>query len=294
MLSRKKELVIREIWNNRFRIHSLRPLQSSIRQVSQENSGVTKFHVNHVILAPPIPVEFIKLNETTRKRELKSKLISLREIFQLQQIKALTVSEHLPLREAILTRLKQHDIIVTDIGIESLNQNKQLYQLNVLKSPFVNTKDNVRTVIKTSKEDLLGATVLDGVYQSKTSMACLNVTPYPINGRVQYGSMLSWSRFSDKLRVKLNSAISFKLYNTENQPDELEQQLVLLEQSAIFESIDHELGNDLLFNFGNDNTILIAGDKVITLPRMNGNITCLFYSDNVSPDKLEIELSSTE
>lgn len=294
MLSKNKELVIREIWNARFRSHSLRPLQSSITHARHDLEGITKFFVNHRVLPLPLPETFQTTCCDIRRREFRYKPISLREVLHVQQIKVLTVSKHLPFKEAVIERLKQHDIIVTDIAVDLLNSNKHFYQLTVLKSPFINTKDVAKLVIKTSDESLLATKWMDGLYQSKSNTAHLNVTPYLIDERVHYGSVIAWERHSDVLKIKATAPTSLKLYNAEDNIACYDHQMNLIESTPIFSVLNIEAGTQLDFKFLKDKTLLELNGETTELGIVGNQIACLFYNESIAPEQIMVEISSLE
>lgn len=291
----KKDAVIREIWNARFRIHSLRPLQSVVKRVNQDLNSVTKFYIDHRILPMPIPAEFYTGTEqTSRRRELKHKLISLKEIMQLQQIRALTVSSHLPIEQAIIERLRQHDIFITDLKVTLLNAQKQLYELEVLKSPFVNTIDTAKINVKLVDESLLATDFLDGSYQSKISLMNLNVTPYSVDQKIRYGSLVAWKRHSSKLKLTPTIKVSLRLYSVEDSVQTYDEHQKLIGTEPTVQLIDIEAGTQIELQFLENETILKKDSETIHLPAVGDRIACFFYTNSVSPERISVELSSLE
>lgn len=297
MLSSEKQALLREMWNNRFNIHSLRPLQSKVTQVS-EDLGILKFFVEHQCVPTPLPVEFGKPVNEKRKRQLKFRPLSISATLQERQIRSLSIASHLPVEEALIQRLKQHGIIIQELTVERLTDRKPSYLVKVLKSPYVTTTGDVKLQLYVTAEDLLATEFLDGEYNSRSKLLRLLPTSYPSltsdDGRYFYGSMVSWQRHSDYLKVKLMDDTHLNLYGAlVGDLNEYKNHLDLLKTEP-FLSKEFKSGEHFELKFNENETLFIYAGETISLPKCDKRIAIGVTTTEIVARDFKLEITSTE
>lgn len=297
MLSSEKQAIIREIWNSRFNIHSLRPLQSKVTHVTEDN-GVPKFHVEHRIIPTPIPAEMITHLESTRKRELKFKPRSLYQTLKERQIRVIAVSKHLPLEEAVIARLRQLGIIIHELTVERVGDKKTLFMVKVLKSPYVSTEDFAKLTIHLTDEDLSATEFLDGDYNNQTKSLQLNPSSYSRlteHGiKYFYGSMVSWVRNSNHLKVKVITPCYLNLYG-KNVADlnDYKNHLAMDGTIPIF-SEKFEAEEHFELRFEEDKTLFTHKGETIELEAVDKRLALSVADNSVVAKNFNLEITSME
>lgn len=297
MLSSEKQALIREIWNNRFNIHSLRPLQSKVTRVTEDN-GVLKFHVEHQVIPTPLPEVMLKPVRDKRKRELKYKPISIEELLKVRQIRNLAIAAHLPMEDALIHRLKQCGIIIKELIVEKLTERKSQYSVKVLKSPYVTTAGLGKLQLYQVAEDLLATEFLDGDYNSKTKLLRLHPTSYLRTSQSEvnyfYGSVFSWTRHSDYLKVNILDDMHLNLYGElVGDLNEYKEHIELMKTKA-FMSIEFKAGEHFELKFLENETQFIYKGVVTSLPKSEQRIAMSVATPLVVARDFKLEITSME
>ena len=297
MLSSEKQALIREIWNNRFNIHSLRPLQSKVTRVT-EDKGILKFHVEHQCVPTALPPEFGKRVEEKRKRELKFRPLSISATLQERQIRGLSIANHLPVEEALILRLKQHGIIIKELTVERTADRKPFYQVKVLKSPYVTTSGEAKLQLYQIAEDLLAADFLDGDYNSKTRLLTLFPTSYLSTDsetvRYFYGSLVSWNRNSNYLKVKFLEDTYLNLYGAlVGDLNEYKNHLELMKTES-FLSKEFKAEEHFELKFSESETLFIYKGETVVLPPADKRVAFSVTTPGVIARDFKLEITSME
>lgn len=297
MLSSEKQALLREIWNNRFNIHSLRPLQSKVTRVT-EDGGVLKFHVEHQCIPSALPSEFSKRVTDKRKRELKFKPLSIAATLQERQIRSLSIASHLSVEEALILRLKQHGIIIKELTAERTADRKPFYQVKVVKSPYVTTAGEVKIQLYQIAEDLLAADFLDGDYNSKSRLLRLYPTSYESKDsktiRYFYGSFVSWDRNSNYLKVKVLEDMHLNLYGAlVGDLNEYKNHLELMGTESLM-SMEFKAEEHFELKFSESETQFIYKGEAHILPPADKRIAFSVTSPNVVVRDFKLEITSME
>ena len=297
MLSSEKQALIREIWNNRFNIHSLRPLQSKVTRVTDDH-GILKFHVEHQVIPTPLPEVIGKPIQTSRKRELKFRPLSISATLQERRIRSLSIAKHLPIEEALIMRLKQHGILIKELTAERINERKPLYRIQVLKSPYVTTLGDAKLQLYQVGEDLLAADFLDGLYNSKSKLLCLHPTSYQSFNETEmryfYGSIFSWDRDSDYLKVKFIEDTHLNLYGAlVGDLNEYKNHLELMKTQSVL-SKEFKAEEHFELKFTESETFFIYKGETLVLPKMDKRIAISVATPNVIARDFKLEITSME
>lgn len=292
-----QQAIIREIWNSRFKIHSLRPLQSKVTHVT-DDKGILKFHVEHQIIPTPFPSEMIKPNHSVRKRELKYRPQPLATALSERGIRSLTVSKHLPIEQALIARLKQYGIIIHELTVEKISDRKPLYLVSVLRSPYLSKGNGVKLTIHLAEEDLLATEFLDGDYNSSNKQLILNPTSYTATDsetiRYFYGSVVGWVRNSDYLKVTVLSDCTLNLYgNPVGDLNDYKSHLELQKTASVL-SEEFKVGEHFELKFGKEETLFIKDGEVKSLPAMDKRIALSVVDHLVASRDFKFEITSME
>ena len=288
-----QQAILREIWNNRFQIHSLRPLQSKIVGVHSEFDSVTKFHIEHRILPPPgllnPPVE----GSLIRRRELKFRPVEFRDLIKAKRINTLTINRHVPIEQAVIARLAQHGIILNEVMVEKIEGTKPLYLIRALKSPYV-IAGTVKLPITFSDEDLLATDFLDGHYNQKTGRLTLAVTSYPGEVSNVYGSLVGWARRAKRLQITARGNCTLKLYSVVDADlSDYEEHLKLIAKPVIFE-INMQENEQVVVEFNEGNTTLRSSRGEEIYSEAKSRIACLFTHQSMISNSIVVDMTSTE
>lgn len=288
-----QQAIIREIWNNRFHIHSLRPLQSKIVGIHSEFNDVVKFSIEHRILPPPGPFTTDRKGKDVRRRELKFRPVEFRDLLRVKRIRALTLNRHVDLKKAMTLRLAQHGITVSDVLVDKIEGSKPLYLVRVLKSPYI-IPGVVKLPITFSDEDLLATEFLDGHYNPKTNRMTLAVTSYPAEDGYVYGSLVDWYRHQDQLKITSHGDYQLKLYSVaEGNLSDYEEQLKLLAQPTVFE-INLKENEQVTVKFIDGQTHLYQNDQTQSFEVIPNRIACLFTHKSMISESIVVDMTSTE
>lgn len=288
-----QQAILREIWNNRFQIHSLRPLQSKIVGVHYEYDCVTKFHIEHRILPPPghfnQPIE----GSLIRRRELKFRPVEFRDLIKAKRINTLTINRHVPIEQAVISRLAQHDIILNEVMVEKIEGTKPLYLIRAMKSPYV-IAGTVKLPINFSDEDLLATDFLDGHYNQKTGRLTLAVTSYPDEDGYVYGSLVGWERRAKQLQITARGNCTLKLYSVvDTDLSDYEEHLKLIAKPVIFE-INMQENEQVVVEFNEGNTTLRSSNGEEIYSEAKNRIACLFTHRSMISNSIVVDMTSTE
>jgi len=288
-----QQAILREIWNNRFQIHSLRPLQSKIVGVHSEYDCVTKFHIEHRILPPPghfnQPIE----GSLIRRRELKFRPVEFRNLIKAKRINTLTINRHVPIEQAVISRLAQHGIILNEVMVEKIEGTKPLYLIRAMKSPYV-IAGTVKLPIAFSDEDLLATDFLDGHYNQKTGRLTLAVTSYPDEDGYVYGSLVGWERRAKQLQITARGNCTLKLYSVvDTDLSDYEEHLKLIAKPVIFE-INMQENEQVVVEFNEGNTTLRSSNGEEIYSEAKNRIACLFTHRSMISNSIVVDMTSTE
>lgn len=291
MLPIEQQAIIREIWNNRFNIHSLRPLQSKVTRVTEDH-GVLKFHVEHQCIPTPLP--FGKDSKEKRKRELRYNLQPLQTVLQERGIRTLSVTKQGSLEEAVKLRLSQLGIHVNEITIEKLSDKKPYYSIQVLKSPCLINESKAKLNIYRDAEDLLNATFVDGDYHTRNKSLSLQVTSYPVGEKYFYASIFAMESFSRYLKINCLENLSFAFYNNEiGAMDDYQQHLTLLSHTPVIKR-QFSAGESFELRLKDEATILTYQGEEVVYPALNQKLAILVSNRGLIAKPVQLELTSME
>lgn len=296
MPSKEQQSLLREIWNHRFNIHSLRPLQSKVTHVTEEYPDVMKFHIEHRILPSPLPFKAKDEIKAVRRRELKFKAQSIQDTLSARQIRTLSVNKNLPIELAVIERLKQHGIIIGEVEITKIHETKPIYTLKVLRSGYVKQNTVVKLTILQTAEDLLSTEFLDGNFNSKNGEMILYPTSYVKTTdktiSAFYGSLIAWERNNKFLKVTAKEDYLFCFYDVSvGDLNDYNNHLKLrTNQPVIIVSIN--AGEHFTLQFSEDKTILSTDQGNTDYPLLTERMA-MFISNQktktvASPFRIEI------